>query len=72
MKINYFSKAEIADMVGLKPKTFQRWSKDIGLNYGRGMIPEECIPEIREKIRQYAVDKVKKQSPSSPPNNNIS
>jgi hypothetical protein len=63
MKATYFTKKEIAELVGLTPKTFQRWTNTIGLKLGRGLIPEESLPEIREEIRKYALEKVKKSPP---------
>ena len=72
MKTNFYNQKEIADIIGLPPKTFQRWTKEIGFEFGRGLISEESIPEIREEIRKYALQKVKKRPPNLPPNDIIS
>ena len=62
---NYLTKSQIARKLNLGIKTFQRWSKAIDLNLDRGFIPEECFPEIEEKIHKYAMDKIKKRPPDS-------
>lgn len=61
----YYTKKEIADIVGLKYKTFQRWSTEIELDLGRSMIHEDCLPDIVEKFRLLALKKANKQSPMS-------
>ena len=71
MKTNYYTQKEIANIMGLPPKTFQRWTKDIGFEFDRGLISEESLPEIQEEIRKYALQKVKKRPPNSPPNDII-
>jgi hypothetical protein len=54
----FFTRKEIANELGIDPKTFKRRLMEVGISLKKGLIPAETVKEIKVRLKVESFVKV--------------
>ena len=62
---NTYNKTQIAALLNISLRTFQRICKEIGLILEGRIFIEECVEEIKQEINKLLLSRIRKDLPPS-------